>query len=194
MGRTAGVAILLCISNFAMAAARENVPARPAAESAAPASQTSEDAYKLDAGDKLRVTVYGEPDLGGEYEVDGSGAVRLPLIGEIHAAGLGLHEFESGVKSALEQGYLKDAKVSAEVINYRPFYILGQVNKPGEYPYVNGMSVLNAVATAGGYTPRASESNVYIRRKGAAKEQEVPTDQTVKVYPGDIVRIPERFF
>jgi polysaccharide export outer membrane protein len=81
-----------------------------------------------------------------------------------------------------------------DVINYRPFYILGQVNKPGEYPYVNGMTVLNAVALAGGYTYRASESNIYIRRKGSDKEQSAPADQGTKVFPGDIIRIPERFF
>jgi polysaccharide export outer membrane protein len=155
---------------------------------------TLEDTYKLDVGDKLRVIVFGEADLSGEFQVDDGGFIRLPLIGQIRAAGLGLHDFEGSVKSALEEGYLKNARVSIEVVNYRPFYILGQVNKPGEYPFVNGMTVLNAVALAGGYTYRASESNIYVRRKGAAKEQQLPADQTTKVFPGDIVRIPERFF
>ena len=150
--------------------------------------------YKLDAGDKLRVIVFGEMELGGEYEVDGSGFVRLPLIGQIRAAGLELNQFEDGMKSALEKGYLKDARVSVEVINYRPFYILGQVNKPGEYPYVNGMTVLSAVALAGGYTYRANESNVYIRRRGAEEQRLAPADQVTRVQPGDIITVRERFF
>ena len=193
--RAAYLGALICALSFTTAEAQGgNIQAPVPAEPGIPGNKAPEDPYKLDAGDKLRVIVFGEPDLGGEYEVDGSGFVRLPLIGQIPAAGLGLHEFETRVKSALEEGYLKNAKVSIEVINYRPFYILGQVNKPGEYPFVNGMSVLNAVALAGGYTYRANESNVYVRRKGAGEEQRAPADQTTKIYPGDIVRIAERFF
>jgi protein involved in polysaccharide export with SLBB domain len=187
-------ALLWAFSFTAAEAQGDNAQAPVPAPSAVSGSQAFGDTYKLDTGDKLRVIVFGEPDLGGEYEVDGSGFVRLPLIGQIPAAGIGLHDFETRVKAALEEGYLKNAKVSIEVINYRPFYILGQVNKPGEYPFVNGMSVLNAVALAGGYTYRANEANVYIRRKGAGEEQRVPADQTTKIYPGDILRIPERFF
>lgn len=151
-------------------------------------------AYRLDVGDKLRMTVFGEMDLGGEYVVDGSGNVRLPLIGQVHAAGLALYEFEERVKAALDAGFLKNARVSAEVINYRPFYILGQVNKPGEYAFVNGMNVLTAIALAGGFTYRASEANVFIRRKGSNHEEAAPADQVTKIFPGDIIRVRERFF
>lgn len=158
------------------------------------AAQATSATYKLDAGDKLRVIVFGEMDLGGEYEVDGSGYVRLPLIGQLPAAGLAVSEFENGMKAALEKGYLKDARVSVEVINYRPFYILGQVNKPGEYPYVNGMTVLSAVALAGGYTYRANETNVFIRRRGAEEQRLAPADQVTRVQPGDIITVRERFF
>lgn len=161
---------------------------------ATPGTAVPDIAYKLDAGDKLRVIVFGEMDLGGEYEVDGSGFVRLPLIGQLRAGGLAVNEFEDSMKSALEKGYLRDARVSVEVINYRPFYILGQVNRPGEYPYVNGMSVLNAVALAGGYTYRANESNVYLRRRGASEESVVPASQMTRVQPGDIITVRERFF
>jgi len=147
--RAAYLGALVCSLGLTNAVAQGgNVQAPVPAQSGVTGSQAFEDTYKLDTGDKLRVIVFGEPDLGGEYEVDGSGFVRLPLIGQIPAAGIGLHDFEIRVKSALEEGYLKNAKVSIEVINYRPFYILGQVNKPGEYPFVNGMSVLNAVALA----------------------------------------------
>jgi polysaccharide export outer membrane protein len=94
----------------------------------------------------------------------------------------------------LEKGYLKNARVSVEIINYRPVYILGQVNKPGEYPYVNGMSVLNAVALAGGYTYRANESDVYIRSRDAEEEHLAPANQMTRVQPGDIITVRERFF
>ncbi len=150
--------------------------------------------YKLGAGDKLRVIVFGEDNLGGVYEVDGSGYVRLPLIAQVQASGLSVHQFEDEVRSKLADGYLLDPRVSVEVINYRPFYIIGEVNKPGEYPYVNGMSVLNAVALAGGYTYRANDSEVYIRRNESSKEQAAPADQTTKISPGDIIRVAERFF
>ena len=151
-------------------------------------------AYKLDSGDKVKVTVYGEDDLSGEFDVDGSGNVRLPLIGQVKAAGLTQHEFETAVEAQLAQGYLINPKVSVEVTSYRPFTILGEVNKPGEYPFENGMTVLNAVALGGGYTYRADKDNVYIRRKGADTEVELPADDKTLVYPGDTVRVDERIF
>jgi polysaccharide export outer membrane protein len=153
----------------------------------------SADGYRLGTGDKVRVTVYGEPDLSGEFQVDGSGFVRLPLVGQVVASGHTLREFEGDVAARLSDGYLRAPRVSAEVVNYRPFFILGEVNKPGEYPYVNGMNVVTAVALAGGFTYRADEGDVYIRRNGSA-EEEYPADETTAVMPGDIIRVTERFF
>jgi protein involved in polysaccharide export with SLBB domain len=150
--------------------------------------------YHLGPGDKLRVTVFGEDDLSGEYSVDGSGQVQLPLVGQVKAAGLTIHEFVAEADAAFENGYLKDPKISVEVENYRPFYIMGEVNKPGEYPYENGLTVLGAIALAGGYTYRADDSDVYIRRAGSTKEVVLPVDSTTKIAPGDIVRIAERIF
>jgi polysaccharide export outer membrane protein len=150
--------------------------------------------YRLGAGDKVRVTVFGETDLGGEFVVDGGGYVRLPLIGEVQAAGLSARNFESQVEKQLQEGYLKAPRVNVEVTAYRPFYILGEVNRPGPYPYVNGMTVLNAVALAGGYTYRANERAGVIRRGGQAKEERLPLDQAVKIYPDDIITVRERFF
>lgn len=150
-------------------------------------------AYVLGAGDKLRVIVYGEDDLSGQFDVTGAGKVSLPLIGQVQAAGLTLEQFEKEVADKLSQGYLTSPKVSAEVLNYRPFYIMGEVEKPGQYPYTSDMTVLNAVAVAGGYTYRANEDSVYITR-GAGSEVEYPASQQVKVLPGDVVRVPERFF
>jgi len=150
--------------------------------------------YKLGSGDKLRVIVFGESDLSGEFDVAGSGKVALPLIGQVRASGLTLTQFEDEVENAFKQGYLTNPRVSVEVLNYRPFYIYGEVGNPGQYPYTSGMTVLNAVAVAGGYTYRAAEDRVYITRGNDGSEVEYPASQAVKVLPGDVVRVPERFF
>lgn len=158
-----------------------------------PAS-TADDSYRLGSGDKIHVGVFGQADLNGDYVVDGGGSVQLPLIGSVKAAGLTVAEFQKLVASKFADGYLVNPNVEVDVVSYRPFYIIGEVKAPGQYPYVNGMSVLNAVALAGGFTDRADKSEVYIRRNGSAKETEYPGDETTKVNPGDIVRISERFF
>jgi protein involved in polysaccharide export with SLBB domain len=181
--------ILLCLTVIL-----ESAPALAAgAVPRAPVESAIGD-YRLGAGDKIRVTVFGENDLGGEFVIDGSGYVKLPLIGEVKATGLSARSFETEVETQLKDGYLKDPRVNVEVTTYRPFYILGEVNRPGPYPFVNGMTVLNAVALAGGYTYRANERVVVIRRSGQSKEETLPVDQTVKIYPDDIVTIRQRFF
>lgn len=182
-------AVFMAISLIGPSAIAQTAPAE-AAKSSAPGTT----AYKLDTGDKVKVTVYGEDDLSGEFEVDGSGNVRLPLIGQVKAAGLSVRDFEASVAAALAKGYLVNPKVNVEVATYRPFTILGEVNKPGEYPYEAGMTVLNAVALGGGYTYRADEDEVYIRRKGSTEEVKLPADDRTPVYPGDTVRVDERIF
>lgn len=150
-------------------------------------------AYRLGSGDKLRIGVFGEPDLSGEFDVTGNGIVSLPLIGQVKASGLTLDEFEGEIRGKLTDGYLTNPKVTVEVLNYRPFYIIGEVSKAGEYPYTDGMTVLNAVAVAGGFTYRANDAQVYITRNGG-KETAYQVSQSIRVLPGDIVRVPERFF
>jgi protein involved in polysaccharide export with SLBB domain len=150
--------------------------------------------YRLGTGDQIRVMVYGEDDLGGQFTVDGNGFVSLPLIGQLKAAGSSASDLELEIKAKLADGYLNDPRVSVEVTTYRPFYVLGQVNKPGEYAYVNGMTVLNAVALAGGYTDQADDSNVYVRRNGMTKEAEVPADPSTRIYPGDVIRVSRTAF
>jgi polysaccharide export outer membrane protein len=151
--------------------------------------------YHLDVGDKVKVTVYGESDLSGDFQIDGSGNVGLPMIGEVHAAGMTTEDFAGTVRNKLKTGhFLINPRVSAEVTNYRPFTILGEVNKHGEYPYENGMSVLNAVALAGGWTYRANESTVYVRHKGSTREEAVGADDKSLINPGDTVRVVERIF
>jgi len=116
------------------------------------------------------------------------------LIGEVQAAGLTISQFQEEISNELRKGYIKEPRVSAEVLNYRPFYILGEVNKPGEYPYTNNLTVLNAVATAEGFTYRANKRMVYIKRAEDPAEQPYPLTPLTKVAPGDTIRIGERYF
>ncbi|WP_431307705.1 polysaccharide biosynthesis/export family protein [Caulobacter endophyticus] len=150
--------------------------------------------YRLGAGDKVRVITYNEPTLTGEFDVSSAGYVSLPLIGEVRAKGLTTTEFQNAVAAALKAGYLKDPRVSAEVLTYRPFYIMGEVNKPGEYPYAHGMTVLKAVATANGFTYRADTRRVFIKRSDQSAESEQVLGPNTLVNPGDTIRIGERFF
>jgi protein involved in polysaccharide export with SLBB domain len=150
------------------------------------------ESYRLDAGDKVRITVFNEENLSGEFEIDGRGALAYPLVGTIAAQGLTPRELEQALVTKLNQGYLRDPSVSVEVLSYRPFYILGEVRTPGSYPYVNDMTVLNAVALAGGYTYRARTSSAVIKRSGSDTEETV--DPTTQVFPGDMITIKERYF
>ncbi len=150
--------------------------------------------YKLGTADKLRVIVFGETSLSGEFVISDTGEIAFPLIGNVHAAGLTVAQFQDALRTKLADGYLRDPRVSAEVENYRPFYILGEVQKPGEYPFTSGLTVLNAVATAGGFTYRANTKLVTIRHAGASKETPVRLTATSEVGPGDTILIKERFF
>lgn len=154
------------------------------------AGHTTAQEYRLGSQDKVTVTVYGEPDLSGDFEVDGAGKVALPLLGEVQIGDLTLREAEQIIAARLHPDYLIDPKVSIQVVNYRPFYILGEVKSPGGYPFVNGMTVVQAVALAGGFTYRARTGGVVVVRD--AQRQRV--DQTAAVMPGDIIEVPERFF
>ena len=150
--------------------------------------------YKLGAGDRLRVTVFGEPNLSGEYVLDGTGMVSLPLVGEVGALDMTVREFQRAAEAAYGNGYLREPRINAEVMNYRPFYILGEVRAPGEYPYTNDLTVLKAVATAGGFTYRANETVILIKGSDDEQEYRVKLDATTKVLPGDTIRVIERFF
>ncbi len=162
--------------------------------SAAPPARREQVEYTLGAGDSLRVTVFGQDDLSGEFEVDGAGFVSLPLVGEVAGGNLTVRQFVRAITDALKPDYLINPRVSVQVLNYRPFYILGEVKNPGSYPFVNGMKVINAIALAGGYTYRARENNVtVIRATNPAREKE-PADHDSIVLPGDVIEVPERFF
>jgi protein involved in polysaccharide export with SLBB domain len=149
-------------------------------------------AYQLGTGDQLRIIVFGEEDLSGEFRVDDTGAVSIPLVGDVTARGQTLRSFEAAVREKLTEGYLKDPRVSVQVLNYRPFYIIGEVENDGEYPFVSGMHVLNAVAVAGGFTYRANTSKVFITR--GEEEHQYTVTPELRLEPGDVIRVPERFF
>ncbi|CAN5213875.1 polysaccharide biosynthesis/export family protein [soil metagenome] len=151
-------------------------------------------AYHLGSGDKVRIIVFGESALTGEFVVSGTGTIALPLVGEIAAKGMTPTQLQSAVESSLREGYLKEPRVSVEILNYRPFYILGEVTKPGEYPYTNGLTVMNAVATANGFTYRADSKHVFIRRTGDTAEKRYDLSTSTAVAPGDTIRIGERYF
>ena len=149
---------------------------------------------RLAAGDKLRITVFGEDKLSGEYQIDNAGFVSLPLAGTIQAAGLTKPQLEESLTNKLKGEYLRNPRITVDVINFRPFYVLGEVQKPGEYQFRSGLNVLSAIAIAGGATYRASTSKILIQRAGTSEMQEYPQSPTVLIMPGDVVRLPERFF
>ena len=150
--------------------------------------------YTLGSGDQLRVTVFGHQDLSGEFFVDGSGTISLPLIGQIKAGGQTARQIERKIVDMLKPDYLKNPRVSVEVLNYRPFYIIGEVKNPGSYPFVSGMKVINAIALAGGYTYRARENELLVTRASGPDRKKRPATHDTVILPGDVIEVPERFF
>jgi polysaccharide biosynthesis/export protein len=150
--------------------------------------------YTLASGDRLRVLVFGQDSLSNSYTVDGLGHVSMPLIGSVAALGQTTKSLEQQIAAKLRGGFLRDPKVSVEVEQYRPFFILGEVTSSGQYPFVNGMTVQTAVAIAGGFQPRADRHVAQISRmiQGEVVTGKVPLDTPVR--PGDTITVRERFF
>lgn len=165
-----------------------------ASAATAQSSVPAETGYKLGSGDKLKIAVFGVDKLSGDFDVPGSGRISFPLVGEIQAAGLTAAQLQDSIAAALRQGYLKDPRVTVEVENYRPFYILGEVNKPGEYPYSEGLTVLKAVATAEGFTYRAKTHVFREKHLNDATDHNEKLLPNTPVQPGDTIRILERSF
>lgn len=153
------------------------------------------DAYRINQGDKLKIAVFNEPDLTGEYEVNDRGQIGFPLIGAIQAEGISVDEFRGNLVGKLRQGFLRNPRVTVDVVNYRPVNVIGEVRNAGQYAYRPGLTVQDAVAMAGGYTYRANTSTVYVRRSDKPDEVTVRMDEgRVSVLPGDNIRVPERYF
>ena len=150
--------------------------------------------YLLDTGDRLRIFVYGQPNLSRLYIVDHDGRVTVPLIGAVKARGITTYALESSIRSKLGSQFVKDPQVTVDIQQNRPFYVLGEVRTAGQFPYVSGMTVETAVAIAGGYSERANERRMKITRRidGVMEVMDVPPDYVI--LPGDTVYVYERFF
>lgn len=179
---------------FALAACSTSGPPPISTGERYASGQSFDESYKLGAGDKVHMSVFSEPQLGGDFLVSGDGKLSLPLIGDVDAIGKTTREVARMVEISLADGYLRNPRVSMEVIAYRPFFILGEVKSPGQYPYVNGLTVTNAIATAQGFTPRAHKKYVFIRRFGEQAEQKYLVTGDLRVQPGDTIRLTERYF
>lgn len=182
----------------ALAALLVATPSLPTA-AASGATDTSASAnalpsYELGPGDKIHITVYDEQGLTGDYLVSARGMVSVPLIGDFPAAGQTISDFRVALQNRLSKGILNDPRVAAEIVEYRPFFILGEVNKPGQYPYSVGLTVYSAVATAQGFTYRANTHKVMITHAGETDEHRVRVSAATRIMPGDTVRVLERFF
>jgi len=151
--------------------------------------------YALGSNDRLRITVFGEDRLTGEYVLDGEGTLAFPLVGQVSANGLTAKELERQIGKKLSPTFVSNPSVSVEVLTRRPFYVVGEVQKPGTYPHSPKLNVLTAVATAGGYTPRGRQDAFYIKRADKdGKLYRIRATQETLVRPGDIVEVKERFF
>lgn len=192
----AALRLAASISCIALAACENVATLGPAtqAEQAALVQSAALSAPQLQPGDKIKITVFGEDRLSGEFEIDQAGYVSLPLAGTLKAAGLSKQQMEQSLAKKFSSEYLRNPKVTVDISNFRPFYIMGEVAKPGEYPFKNGLNVMSAIALAGGMTYRAKQSNVQIQHVGEAGFKEFTMSPTIPVLPGDLIRIPQRYF
>ena len=180
------LAVALLVSGCAGGSLSEAEQQSLAAAATAPA--------KLQPGDKININVFGEDKLSGEYQIDQGGQISLPLAGTIEAQGLTQTELEQALAKKFRSQYLKNPKVTVTIATLRPYYVMGEVEKPGEFAYKSGLNVLTAMAIAGGPTYRASRSTVQIQRRGETSMRDYPISASVPILPGDVMRVPERYF
>ena len=150
--------------------------------------------YRLDSGDRLRITVFEQPGLSNTYTVDQAGYIAFPLIGQVAARGETLPALEGAIATRLKQGYLRDPDVTIEVDRYRPVFVMGEVGRPGQYSYVPGMTAQNAIAIAGGFTPRGNQRDVDVTRKINGRVFTGRTEVSSPVLAGDTIHVRERLF
>lgn len=155
---------------------------------------TYQPGYTLDAGDKLRITVFGQKDISGNYAVDAGGKVNLPLAGSVPARGFSTEQLAKMIGERLKQGYVREPHVTVSIEAYRPFFILGEVTTPGQYPYVPNMTAENAIAIAGGFAPRADKSAVELTRNSGPQRLTGQVPLNYPLQPGDTVKVKERWF
>jgi protein involved in polysaccharide export with SLBB domain len=167
------------------AATQADVEAATAAATAVP---------RFQGGEKIRITVYNEPSLSGDYDIDPNGVVSLPLAGTVRAVGLTQPQFEQELAKKFKNEYLRNPKVTVTILQFRPIYLVGEISKPGEFPYKPGLNILTAMALAGGGTYRANRNYVLIQHIGETDMKEYPQTATTMILPGDLIRVPERYF
>jgi polysaccharide export outer membrane protein len=179
----------------AFAASPRRVYAPPeVAYAAAPMPVAHDTAYRLDAGDKLRVVVYGQEGLTNTYAIDAGGSITMPLIGAVPARGRTPAGLAAEITAKLRNGYIREPSVAVEIESYRPFFILGEVAAPGQYPYVPNMSVESAVAIAGGFSPRARRDRVTLTHTDNSGSMRIVVPLGTSLSPGDTVLVGERWF
>jgi polysaccharide export outer membrane protein len=188
-----GGAIAALRASFA-SASTPTVSAVPAAYAAAPEPAVHDNAYLLDAGDKLRVVVYGQEGLTNSYAIDAGGSITMPLIGAVPARGRTTAGLAAEISRRLRNGFIRDPSVAVEIESYRPFFILGEVAAPGQYPYVPNMTVESAVAIAGGFSPRAKRDTVTLTHNDGAGPTRIVVPLGTSISPGDTVLVGERWF
>jgi polysaccharide export outer membrane protein len=149
---------------------------------------------RFQGGEKIHITVYNEPSLSGDYDIDTNGMISLPLAGTVRAVGLTQPQLEQELAKKFRSEYLKNPKVTVTVLQYRPIYFVGEVEKQGEFPYKPGLNVLTAMAMAGGGTYRANRNYVLIQHVGDKGMKEYPQTSATMILPGDLIRVPERYF
>lgn len=177
----AATLVLVCTLLFPIAALAQS-PERSLAANGATA-------YALGAGDEIRITVYNETDLSGIQRVSAHGGIVVPFIGDVDAAGSTTVELAADIEERFRRGYLRNPRVSVSVLTYRPFYIMGEVNNPGAFPFSADLTVATAIATAGGLTRRASQSRVFVKRRGETEETAYPASSDLALGPGDTIRV-----
>lgn len=162
---------------------------------AAPAYFLAENSpYLLDSGDRLRITVFGQENLSGTYNVDAEGYISMPLIEAVPARGATVEHLSQNISARLRNGFIREPNVTVEVETYRPFFILGEVNAAGQYPYAAGLTIESAVAIGGGFTPRAQRGYADVTRRFGAEEVRATVPVTTPIRPGDTITIRERWF
>jgi polysaccharide export outer membrane protein len=186
------LAVTLSASSLVVACADPGGYANPSFATRA-ADSRPDRTFRIGIGDKLKVTVFGEDNLTSQVEVNASGAIAMPLIGEVQVKDRSIGEVKELLVRRLGDGYLKNPRINVEVMNFRPIYVHGEVKSGGEFAYKNGLTLRDAIAMAGGYTYRAQQGYLLLVREGR-QEERIPLPSTLPVLPGDNIRIPERLF
>jgi protein involved in polysaccharide export with SLBB domain len=190
MGRFFGSYLLLALALGGCGTA--GGPATEADLEATAAAATATPRFQ--GGEKIKITVYNEPSLSGDYDIDPNGVISLPLAGTVRAVGLTQVQLEQELAKKFRTDYLRNPRVTVAILQYRPVYIVGEVEKQGEYPYKPGLNVLTAMAMAGGGSYRANRNYVLIQHFGEKSMKEYPQSGTSMILPGDLIKVPERYF